>query len=140
MGLVKSHALRLTDAVDLKESIVDYVKKNSIQAGYIATCVGGLSEARIRMPGARDYKQLSEDLEIVSVVGTLSPDGCHIHMSVSDKEGNVIGGHLATGCRVRLTAEVVMIEDSHHRFSREWDRSTGYQELVIQRVSESRVH
>lgn len=137
---MRTHALRIINAADLKQSIVDYVKKNEIKAGYIATCVGGLSTARLRMPGAVDYMKLEEDVEIVSLSGTLSMDGCHLHVSVSDKEGHVFGGHLAVGCAVRLTAEVIMVEDLHHNFSRMPDRSTGYKELVIHPVLERKTH
>lgn len=129
---MKTHVIRIKDSLDLKKSITEYVRENDITAGYVATCVGGLSHARIRMPGAVDYMEVPEDFEILSVSGTLSLDGCHLHVAISDKQGAVFGGHLSTGCLVRLTAEVVMVEDSQHRFSRKPDASTGYKELVIE--------
>ena len=131
--MIKTHAFRLHAGVDLKQAIQAHVASHAILAGYVVTCVGGLSVARLRMPGATDFLDLEEDYEIVSVVGTLSPDGCHLHMSISDKQGQVLGGHMSTGCIVRLTAEVILAEDQSYGFHREPDDTTGYDELVVSR-------
>jgi predicted DNA-binding protein with PD1-like motif len=128
---MKTHVFRLGTGVDLKSEIESYVKENYIGAGYVLTCVGGLSRAVLRLPGAKEFITLDEDLEIVSVQGTLSPEGCHIHASVSDNSGRVIGGHLAGGCIVRLTTEVALAEDRSVEFGRQFDDSTGFNELVV---------
>jgi hypothetical protein len=52
-------------------------------------------------------------------------------MAVSDAAGTVVGGHVAPGCIVRTTAEVLLVLLPQHRFSREPDAATGYAELVI---------
>ena len=69
--------------------------------------------------------------EIVSITGTLSEDGVHIHISVSDELGNTIGGHLKDGCIVNTTAEIVLNIFDNINFRREYDEKTGYGELVI---------
>ena len=69
--------------------------------------------------------------EIVSITGTLSEDGVHIHISVSDEYGNTIGGHLKDGCIVNTTAEIVLNIFDNIKFKREFDDKTGYDELVI---------
>jgi uncharacterized protein len=130
---MKTHAFRLNGGVDLKKFLERYVRENYIGAGYILTCVGGLSKAVLRMPGAEDFVTIDEDLEIISVQGTLSPEGCHIHASVSDRSGRVLGGHLSDGCIVRLTTEVALAEDMAFSFFREFDNDTGYKELVVQK-------
>jgi predicted DNA-binding protein with PD1-like motif len=130
---MKTHAFRLTTGDDLKKSIEEYVRDHCIGAGYIISCVGGLSTAVLRKPGARDYVTLSKDLEIVSVQGTLSPEGCHLHASVSDEHGVVTGGHLSDGCIVRLTTEVALVDDTQFDFARALDETTGFNELVITR-------
>ena len=48
--------------------------------------------------------------EIVSMVGTLSPDGDHIHLAVSDATGRTVGGHLVEGSLVYTTAEIAVGE------------------------------
>jgi predicted DNA-binding protein with PD1-like motif len=83
------------------------------------------------MPGARDFLTLEQDFEIVSMEGTLSPDGCHVHIAISDGAGQVIGGHLASGCTVRTTAELVLADEPSLDFAREPDESTGFAELVV---------
>lgn len=83
------------------------------------------------MPGARDFITLQQDFEIVSMEGTLSADGCHVHAAIADRAGQVIGGHLSDGCTVRTTAEIVLAEDLSFDFSRERDEDTGFNELVV---------
>jgi predicted DNA-binding protein with PD1-like motif len=131
MVAVRTHAFRLTGGADLRESIEAHVRSNGIRAGWVLACVGSLSRAALRMPGARDFLTLEQDFEIVSVEGTLSPDGCHVHIAISDHAGNVLGGHLASGCTVRTTAEIVLADDSTLDFAREHDDSTGFAELVV---------
>jgi predicted DNA-binding protein with PD1-like motif len=74
---------------------------------------------------------MERDFEIVSMEGTLSLDGCHVHIAISDRSGAVIGGHLVGGCIVRTTAEIVLAEVGSHDFRREHDAMTGFAELVV---------
>jgi predicted DNA-binding protein with PD1-like motif len=77
-------------------------------------------------------KTFNENYEIVSLVGTLSSlDGHHLHISLSDKEGNVIGGHVFGELNVFTTAEVTIGECLDMNFNREMDPQTGFDELVI---------
>ena len=71
------------------------------------------------------------ELEIVSLSGTLSPDGIHLHIAISGSSGTVIGGHLCAGSLVRTAAELVIGLLPEWRFSRELDAATGYPELRI---------
>jgi predicted DNA-binding protein with PD1-like motif len=128
---MRVHALRLLPGADVKRSIEGYVRSHDIRAGWVLTCVGSLSEAVLRMPGAREFLTLRRDFEVVSVEGTLSPDGCHLHASVSDRTGTVFGGHLSAGCIVRTTCELVLGEALTLEFSREHDERTGFDELVV---------
>lgn len=127
-------ALRLKPGMDLKDSLWEFTKVNNIQAGFILTTVGSLSQATLRMAGQSNTKVFQGKFEIVSLVGTLSPDGVHLHIAIADSEGRVIGGHLTSGNIIRTTAEVVIGESHKHRFSRTLDDQTGYQELLIEEV------
>ena len=49
--------------------------------------------------------------EIVSLSGSICRDGLHLHMSMSDCEGNVLGGHLRYAT-VFTTAEILLGEHS----------------------------
>ena len=74
---------------------------------------------------------LQERFEIVSLTGTVSRHGCHLHMALADHQGNVVGGHVLEGCEVFTTAEIVIGECVNHVFSREHDETTGFDELVV---------
>jgi predicted DNA-binding protein with PD1-like motif len=83
------------------------------------------------MAGAESTLETTEPLEIISLNGTLSLTGCHLHISVSKKSGEVIGGHLLDGCLVETTAEVVLTNLHSYTFTREVDPTTGFLELIV---------
>ncbi len=71
-------------------------------------------------------------MEIVSLVGTLSSvGGHHLHLSLSNKLGQVIGGHVFGELNVFTTAEVVIGDCSNFSFVREPDQQSGFDELVV---------
>jgi uncharacterized protein len=74
---------------------------------------------------------LHGDLEILTLAGTVASNGSHLHMSVADTDGRVFGGHVAYGCTVRTTAEVLLLLLPEWSFTREPDPATGFAELVI---------
>lgn len=123
---------RLHEGEDLKKSIERIVSKHEIQAGCVLSLVGSLHTAVLRMAGAKQIKEWNgEHYEIVSATGTVSKQGNHIHISISDEEGNVFGGHLKDGCVVNTTVEVVIAVLPAFEFTRLVDASTGFEELVI---------
>lgn len=125
------HALRLVPGQDLKRELDAFVRKEQLKAGFILTCVGSLQQAMIRPANQPDAISRVEKFEIVSLVGTLSPDGAHLHISLSDSLGNTIGGHLLEGNLIYTTAEIVIGEAENLTFSRETDPITTYKELKI---------
>ena len=128
------HIFRLTKGMDLKKSIVEYCKENNIKAGIIGACVGCCYEIYFRLAGGKDFYHKMADHEIVSMTGTISEDGVHIHVSFADVNGNVVGGHLSDGCYVGSTAEIAIIELEEYKLTREFDESTGYKEIVIKKI------
>lgn len=125
------HAIRLQPDQDLKKSLENYARENQINAGVVLTCVGSLNNATLRMADENIIKTFAGKYEIVSLVGTFSADGCHLHISLSDKDGNVIGGHLKEGCMIYTTAEIVIGDIKNLIFTRALDKNTGFKELVI---------
>jgi predicted DNA-binding protein with PD1-like motif len=123
--------IRLHPGVDLKQSLLTLADEKKLQAAFILTCVGSLQEASIRMAGAGAVKQFVDQLEILSLSGTFSTRGGHFHISVSDKNGRVTGGHLMPGCIINTTAEIVIGEVPGMVFRRDFDVETGYEELKI---------
>lgn len=79
----------------------------------------------------QEIREFTGPFEIVSLVGTLSGDQGHLHISLSDAQGHMIGGHVVGGLYVFTTAEIVIGECSDLTFTREYDDCTGFLELVI---------
>ena len=109
--------LRLQPGADLRQALEAWMVEQSEQAGCLISAVGSLSVAKLRFAGAAEATVIHDELEILSLSGTLSPDGVHLHIAVADSQGAVLGGHLCTGSLVRTTAEL--------------DPGTGYSELRI---------
>jgi predicted DNA-binding protein with PD1-like motif len=123
--------LRLKPGDDLRLSLESWMAQQREQAGCVISAVGSLSAAQLRLAGQPESTTISGDLEILSLSGTLSPNGAHLHIAVVGCSGAVIGGHLGAGSLVRTTAELVVGLLPEWRFSRELDPATGYRELEI---------
>jgi predicted DNA-binding protein with PD1-like motif len=128
---IKIHPLRLQPGQDLKKGIEEWVQTEKIEAGWIITCVGSLTDVSIRYANMPAADSLKGHFEIVSLTGTLSTNGSHLHISVSDSTGKTIGGHLMDGNIVYTTAELVLGSSSQYVFSREKDGTTPWEELQI---------
>lgn len=124
------HCFRLKKDKDLKKEIENYAIKNNV-SGVILSSVGSLSKIKIRLADGKTIMQKSGQFEIVSINGTLSKDGVYLHISLSDEEGRVIGGHLKDGCIINTTAEICLVEFDDIIFERKYDDLTGYNELEI---------
>lgn len=131
---MKIFATRLKPDQDLKESLKSFVKQNEIKSGFILTAVGSLKQATIRFANRDNHQVFYDRFEIVSLVGTLSTYGIHLHLSISDKNGKTIGGHLVEGCIIYTTAEIVIGSSEEFIFMRTADETTGYQELDIKPI------
>ena len=129
----KTYAFRLRPGNDLKEEIQSYVNEKGIMAGWIACGIGSLTNFNIRFANAAEGTKGRGYFEIVSLMGTVSVAGSHIHISISDSSGKTIGGHLLDGNFVYTTAEVVIQEADDLVFSRELDEVTGWKELKVKK-------
>lgn len=127
--------LRLSPGQDLRAALDAALASHSMQAGFVIQGIGSLSVAHLRYAGASQATELRGDMEILTLSGSLSPNGSHLHMSVSDAQGRVVGGHVAMGCIVRTTAEVLIALLPEHSFNRELDLTTGFGELVVRSKS-----
>ena len=125
--------LRLLPGVDLRAAIEGELAARSHTAAFVISGIGSLMEARLRLAGKVEPEHLLGDLEILTLAGTIASNGSHLHMSVSDSNGRVTGGHVAKGCVVRTTVEVLVLLLPGWSFNREHDPATGFAELVISR-------
>ncbi|GAA3974945.1 PPC domain-containing DNA-binding protein [Hymenobacter antarcticus] len=128
---LKTYSLRLRPGDDLRQQLTAFVQEHHIRAGTMLTCVGSLTVATLRLANQEGPSVYKGHFEIVSLVGTLSVNGSHLHLAVSDSTGRTIGGHLLDGCRVYTTAEIVLGELPEVEYRRETDPIFGYKELVV---------
>ncbi len=132
---LKTYALRLRPGDDLRQQLIAFVQAHHIAAGTMLTCVGSLTVAALRLANQEGPTVYRGHFEIVSLVGTLSAGGSHLHLAVSDSTGRTIGRHLLDGCLVYTTAEIVLGELPALEFRRETDPTFGYRELVVRPAS-----
>jgi len=131
----KTHAFRLKPRNDLRQEIELYVTANNIKAGWITCGIGSLTDYNIRFANQPDGSIGSGHFEIVSLIGTVSIHGSHMHISISDSTGKTIGGHLLDGNFIYTTAEIVIQESQDFVFTRESDGSTPWEELEVKKIN-----
>lgn len=133
---MKVHVIRLHPDDLLREEIDKYVKSHKIKAGMVLTCVGNVKKAVLRMADSKIIKTYTDKgtYEIVSLVGTVESGNSHLHISISDKNGKVYGGHLKNDTIVGVTVEIAIGEIEKLSFKRKLDKETGYKELVIDKL------
>jgi uncharacterized protein len=130
----KTHVFRLMPGDNLRKGIEAVVKQKGIVAGWIGCGVGSLTSYHIRFANQSKGMQAEGYFEIVSLMGTISVNGWHIHISISDDKGQTIGGHLLDGNVIYTTAEIVIVEAEGLVFRREKDETTGWNELVVKQT------
>ena len=137
MKTMQTLPIRLPPGQDLRQALEAAVRSQNCRAAFVLSGIGSLSTAGLRFASADQPQRLVGDSEILSLSGTLAFDGqrssSHLHMALSTASGAVLGGHVAAGCIVRTTAEVLLALLPEWEFAREPDAATGYDELVVRR-------
>lgn len=129
---MRTHTFRLKPRQDLFDSIQEFVNARNIEAGCVLSSVGSLTHATLRLANRSYCNDYEGHFEIVSMTGTVSVHGSHIHLAISDGDGATIGGHLVSGCKVYTTAEIVILELEDVIYKRElYENDSGYEELVV---------
>ena len=121
--------LRLQPGEDVRISLHDWAHANTIEAAAITSAVGSLTHAHLRYANRADGIMTTTDMEVLSLSGTLSIHGMHLHLSVADRDGKMLGGHMLDGCIVRTTLELTIQEIDGVRLLRVKDEQSGYEEL-----------
>ena len=130
---METYSFRLKPGQDLKQQLDAFVKQQRVDAGAIITCVGSLTDLVLRLANQEKVTHWQGHFEIVSLVGTLSATGSHLHLSAADSTGRTLGGHLMEGCKIYTTAEIVVGVLTDVVYTRETDPTFGYKELVVKR-------
>jgi predicted DNA-binding protein with PD1-like motif len=71
--------LRLSPGDDLRASIEHALRRLDVHAAFVLQGIGSLSVARVRYAGVDSPAELHGDLEILTLAGSVSPDGAPAH-------------------------------------------------------------
>ena len=104
---MRSLALKLAPGQDLRQSLQVLATAQNV-SGYVLGVVGNLSRAAFQCPGQPEPNVLEGDLEIITLQGHFSPQGVHLHLSLSDGACQVWGGHLEPGTLVKKGADLLV--------------------------------
>lgn len=137
-----AHVLRLPPGADLFPALAAWLHQQQAQAACILAAVGSLTKACLRYANVPSESAavlppagVLTTYEVVSLCGTVSIHGCHIHMTISDQQGACLGGHvMPNGNIVHTTLELVLGVLPDLAFVREPCALSGWPELVVQRV------
>jgi uncharacterized protein len=125
-------AFRLSSDSDLRQAIKAIVQQENITAGIILSAIGSLTVVRLRFADQSHPTTIPGKHEILTLAGTLSTQGAHLHMTVANGQGECIGGHLVDGCQIYTTVELVIGILPELTFARKPDDRTGFLELAIE--------
>lgn len=129
---MKAYTFRLKPGQDLFDSIEAFVTDKKIAAGCVLSSAGSLTHATLRLANREYNNEYEGYFEIVSLTGTISTNGSHLHISISDGDGVTIGGHFAEGCKIYTTAEIVIVAFDDVVYEREMlENDSGHEELVV---------
>jgi uncharacterized protein len=130
---MRNYTFRLSPGQDLYNSIEMFCRETDIEAGCVITGVGSLTHVTLRFANQETHHDDTGHFEIVSVTGTVSIHGSHLHISVSDGEGKTLGGQLVAGCKIYTSAEIVLLVFEDLVYKREFVEDSGYDELLVYR-------
>jgi len=99
--------LHLDPGSDVRRSIEQLAQQQGV-SGFVLSVVGNLAQAAFQCPGKSRPTVLGGELEIITLQGTFSPAGVHLHLSFSDAECQVWGGHLEPGSLVLKGADLLL--------------------------------
>lgn len=133
-------AFRLHPGQDLLVELERFANEQAIDAACALACVGSLTTATLRFANQEQSTVLCGHFEIVSLTGTLSRFGSHLHISISDNHGKTTGAHLMPGSTIYTTAEIVLGIMPAYQFQRTMDPQTGYPELDIHILTNGKEH
>jgi len=128
---MQTFTFRLKAGQDLFDQIEAIVAEKDIEAGCVLSAVGSLTHATLRLANREYFSEYDGHFEIVSMTGTVSVHGSHLHISISDGDGKTIGGHLVSGCKIYTTAEMVLAIFDDVVYKREYAEDSGYEELTV---------
>ncbi|HZF83210.1 MAG TPA: PPC domain-containing DNA-binding protein [Burkholderiaceae bacterium] len=125
--------VRLPAGADLRRALEEAAAAFAPEGCFVVSGIGSLQDAQLRLAARDAPTGFDGPWEILSLAGTLTRDGAHLHIALSGSQGQVVGGHVVHGNRVRTTAEVLLCRPAGWVLGRGPDAATGYDELQVRR-------
>jgi predicted DNA-binding protein with PD1-like motif/glutaredoxin len=124
--------LKLAPGSDLRLSLEELAQRDGI-SGFVLGVVGNLTKASFQCPGQAEPTVLEGDLEVITLNGTFSPEGVHLHLSLSDGACQVWGGHLEPGTIVQKGVDLLVgvLEQREGRPARQTAAATPRIEIAV---------
>lgn len=112
----RTYIFKINKGKDLLEQLSDFCHDNQIKCG-ILSGIGSLENATLAYfdQAKKKYEKIivAKETEILSLTGNISimdnRSNVHAHVVLAQKDGTIVGGHLAIGSKVYL-AEVYIQE------------------------------
>lgn len=126
----KIHVLILEIGEDLIEKVIEYCRKNDIEAAYVSG-IGAIGNPEIGYfdRNKKEYlrKKLNGSFELVNLTGNISiKEGkiiFHPHVTLGGPDYNLTGGHLFEG-KISVTGEIFILP-LEGQLTRTKDKTTG---------------
>ena len=124
--------LKLAPGSDLRLSLEELAQRDGI-SGFVLGVVGNLTKASFQCPGQAEPTVLEGDLEVITLNGTFSPEGVHLHLSLSDGACQVWGGHLEPGTIVQKGVDLLIgvLEQREGRPARQTEAAAPRIEIAV---------
>ena len=124
--------LKLAPGSDLRLSLEELAQREGI-SGFVLGVVGNLTKASFQCPGQAEPTVLEGDLEVITLNGTFSPEGVHLHLSLSDGACQVWGGHLEPGTIVQKGVDLLIgvLEQREGRPARQTEAAAPRIEIAV---------
>lgn len=131
-------AARLRPGTDVFQGIIDVCKHYELKNGIIMSALGSWKKVKFCNPtnlptgkiGYGEPTVLEGNYALVGLSGMICHDTDgnilpHVHLTISDKQGNVYGGHMLSGCEVLFTTDILFGEFAGIVMGRRFDEELG---------------
>ena len=131
MTAASHRPFRLPHGVDLRGQLETLAQDDPGFYGFILCGIGSLDSPILRFADRDEGIVLAGPQEVITLAGSVTRDGVHLHLVVADREGRTRGGNLCHGSRVRKTMELLLVCPESWQLGRERDAATGHLELTV---------
>ncbi len=106
---MENYFYKLSSGADVYNSLNELNMHNN-STSFLISAVGDLSKVSFKCPLNKKPIILEKKLEIITLSGYIKSTESHLHISVSDDNCSVFGGHLLSGTTVLRSLDILIAE------------------------------